>query len=101
RVGGIDRLVVSGDLRDDALDVGGEVPSVRVVAFPQPEQLADLEDPAPRRRVGVDCFGRPRVVAETVEDDVLRAGDGAAVLWRRFVVVRVGVRAGDQARDLD
>src|SRR4051794_16430804 len=68
---------------------------MRVAAVGHVNQVADVDDGATVFRVRGQGPVGPGVVADAVLDDEVRRGEGAAVLWRRFVVVWVGVRVGD------
>ena len=81
-------------------DVGGAVPAVRVVAVLQPQQCADVQDHARRRRVGGEQLGRPGVVADAVDDGQLGRGQRAGVSGRGLVGVRVRGGVGDDALDV-
>jgi len=74
---------------------------MRVAALGHADQVADVDQDPAGVRAGRDRFCRPRVVADAVLDEQLGVGDRAAVGGRRFVVVRVGVRVGDDRGRVD
>ena len=73
---------------------------MRVAARLDPDEVADVEHDAPVHGVGGEQLVRPRVVADAVDDRELRAGERARVGGGRLVVVRIGRRARDHARDV-
>ena len=83
---------------------------MRVVTLTQSEQRADGERQAPVDRIGGQQLGRPRVIADPVDDRQLRGGHRARVAGARLVVVGIlggvdddalhaGVNAAQLARD--
>src|SRR5207302_6791471 len=53
------------------------------------------------RRVRLEQLESPGVVADAVDEHVVRLRERSRILWRGVVVVRIGVRIGDDARHLD
>ncbi len=98
----VELRVVVHDRRDHLLHVRRRVPAVRVAAVGlDADELPDVEHDAAAQRAGGDEPRRPRVVADPVLDHHPGAGDRAGVDGGGLVVVRVGRRVRDDARDVD
>src|SRR5205823_3688305 len=100
RVCGVELPIGLHDRVDRALHVPRRVPEVGVAAGLCAHEIADGDHVAAGYRVRVYQLGRPRVVAHAVHQRELGLGEGARVGWGGLVVVRVGGRVVDQARDL-
>src|SRR5256885_12246434 len=74
---------------------------MRVVTRLLADEIADSEHRTARRGVRREQLGGPGVVAGAVDDHVARLGDHPRVLRSGVIVVRVGVRVGDDARHAD
>ena len=96
--GGIEALVGGGDPIDHRVHHGRRVPQVRIRAAPGAHRVRDIEHRAPCGGAGAQQAPGPAVVAEPVDDHQLGVGQRARVARVRFVVVRVAVRIGDDAR---
>ncbi len=100
-IGRVDLREVRRDAVDDLVDVGRQIPQVRVVALFLAEEVGHGQHRPPRGRVRVHQLRHPGVVAGSVDDHVLRLRDQASVRWRRLVSVRIGVGVDDDAGHLD
>ena len=74
---------------------------MRIAALLDPDQLPDVQHRPARCRVRGDQLGDPRVVADAVGDHVLGARESSRVGRRGLIVVRVGVRGGDDTFHTD
>ena len=99
-LGRLDALVGRRQLVDDLEDVGRVVPKVGIAAGRHVHERADVDDGPPICRVGREQLRRPGVVPRPVHDHEAGLGEGPGVGGGALVVVRIGVRVVDDARDL-